>query len=180
MDPRAPRLRTRCGSEAYTTPELVTAGRGYDARATDAWACGVVLFAVCVRRLPFGDGVDADAGEGTGIRGEPGSLGRQGYGYSEAQRAEGEMMEGKGGWAERRRIARGEYEWPSVLVLGRGWRDRTGGNRRAGEPEWGAGMGTGDGECRFSFNLNAAAFRPMTPGQFKCWPIPLDQLLPCW
>ncbi|KDR81926.1 hypothetical protein GALMADRAFT_33290, partial [Galerina marginata CBS 339.88] len=45
-------LSTRCGSEAYAAPELVTGGGGasgrgvYDARKTDAWACGVVLYAL--------------------------------------------------------------------------------------------------------------------------------------
>ncbi|KAF9484955.1 Pkinase-domain-containing protein, partial [Pholiota conissans] len=39
-------LSTRCGSEAYAAPELVTGGGVYDARKTDAWACGVVLYAL--------------------------------------------------------------------------------------------------------------------------------------
>ncbi|KAF8188331.1 kinase-like domain-containing protein, partial [Pholiota molesta] len=39
-------LSTRCGSEAYAAPELVTGGGMYDARKTDAWACGVVLYAL--------------------------------------------------------------------------------------------------------------------------------------
>ena len=103
-------LSTRCGSEAYAAPELVMGGGGsssstsgkktrrgvYDARETDAWACGVVLYALVARRLPFGEGVGA-GGEG---------------------RIGGERGEGKGdgGVLERRqwlmRIARGEWEWP--------------------------------------------------------------------
>ncbi|KZP16372.1 kinase-like protein, partial [Athelia psychrophila] len=41
-------LSTRCGSEAYAAPELVLppAGGWYDARQTDAWAVGCVLFAL--------------------------------------------------------------------------------------------------------------------------------------
>ncbi|KDQ34020.1 hypothetical protein PLEOSDRAFT_1110814 [Pleurotus ostreatus PC15] len=62
---------------------------GYDARETDAWACGVVLFALVCRRLPFGEGA-------MGIRGE--------------------REEGNGGVADRRRwlmkIAKGDYSWP--------------------------------------------------------------------
>ena len=107
-------LWTRCGSEAYAAPELVTGGstgggsreggggeenhrRGvYDARKTDAWACGVVLYALVARHLPFGEGVGAQSIGGNRIGGERGA--------------------GRGSAAERRhwlmRIARGEYEWP--------------------------------------------------------------------
>ncbi|TDL20119.1 kinase-like protein [Rickenella mellea] len=116
IDPDAPRLRTRCGSEAYAAPELVVRGSvfrrssqrsqrtqhttssqharegnasrwsigssaggsslqhhgslkvdggqdgeeemvdadgTYDGRETDAWACGVVLYALATRALPF-------------------------------------------------------------------------------------------------------------------------------
>ncbi|KAF8655813.1 hypothetical protein AX16_002898 [Volvariella volvacea WC 439] len=92
-------LSTRCGSEAYAAPELVMGGGGdghpgiYDARETDAWACGVVLYALVARKLPFGEGVSIDAGK---INGENGR---------------------RGGVAERRawlmRIARGEWIWPT-------------------------------------------------------------------
>lgn len=104
-------LWTRCGSEAYAAPELVTGGGGsgssaggesnergvYDARKTDAWACGVVLYALVARHLPFGEGVGAQPiGGGNRIGGERGA--------------------GRGNLAQRRqwlmRIARGEYEWP--------------------------------------------------------------------
>lgn len=112
-------LSTRCGSEAYAAPELVMGGGGssstsgkktrrgvYDARETDAWACGVVLYALVARKLPFGEGV-AGAGGGGG-----GKIG-------------GEKGEGKGsgGVFERRqwlmRIARGEWEWPGGELLER-------------------------------------------------------------
>lgn len=52
IDPSSPLLTTRCGSESYAAPELVT-GRPYDGRETDAWSCGVVLYALVWRRLPF-------------------------------------------------------------------------------------------------------------------------------
>lgn len=45
-------LTTRCGSECYAAPELVL-GSPYDGRQTDAWACGIVLYALAVRSLPF-------------------------------------------------------------------------------------------------------------------------------
>ncbi|KAI9782376.1 MAG: hypothetical protein M1839_005249 [Geoglossum umbratile] len=52
IDPAHPLLTTRCGSEDYAAPELLM-GLPYDGRATDAWACGVVLFALLQGRLPF-------------------------------------------------------------------------------------------------------------------------------
>ncbi|KAI0028190.1 kinase-like domain-containing protein [Vararia minispora EC-137] len=76
IDPADPWLRTRCGSETYAAPELLLASASaddepaythlsraptdggpegaYDGRETDAWALGVVLFALATRRLPFG------------------------------------------------------------------------------------------------------------------------------
>lgn len=52
IDPAHPTLVTRCGSESYAAPEIVT-GKPYDGRQTDAWACGVVLYALATRALPF-------------------------------------------------------------------------------------------------------------------------------
>ena len=52
VDPDDPWLTTRCGSESYAAPEIVMGSR-YDGRDTDAWACGVVLYALTTRRLPF-------------------------------------------------------------------------------------------------------------------------------
>lgn len=107
-------MATRCGSEAYAAPELVTGtgggggGRGvYDARRTDAWACGVVLYALVGRQLPFGEGV-AVGGGATG-----GAAGRRGGSRIGGERG---IEIGHGGKVERRhwlmRIARGEWEWP--------------------------------------------------------------------
>ncbi|KAJ1566926.1 hypothetical protein HK405_007883 [Cladochytrium tenue] len=45
-------LTARCGSEEYAAPEVVLQ-RPYDGRRTDAWACGVVLFAMLAGQLPF-------------------------------------------------------------------------------------------------------------------------------
>lgn len=45
-------LTTRCGSDDYASPELIM-GQAYDGRQTDAWALGVVLFALMEGRLPF-------------------------------------------------------------------------------------------------------------------------------
>ncbi|KAJ7577525.1 kinase-like domain-containing protein [Mycena floridula] len=117
IDPGKPLLSTRCGSEAYAAPELVIgtgrrgvassdilwgAGKasgssgGYDARETDAWACGVVLYGLVARRLPFGEG----PGEAVG----PGIV--------------GETVQRTVTPSERRawlmKIAQGEWKWPEV------------------------------------------------------------------
>ncbi|GAA5844269.1 hypothetical protein JCM11251_003747 [Rhodosporidiobolus azoricus] len=52
INPSSPLLSTRCGSEAYAAPELIM-GKKYDGRATDAWALGVVLFAIITGVMPF-------------------------------------------------------------------------------------------------------------------------------
>ena len=63
--PESPLLQTRCGSEDYAAPEILM-GQPYDGRATDAWALGVLLYAMMEGRLPF------DARPGT--RGDPEKL----------------------------------------------------------------------------------------------------------
>lgn len=50
--PESPLLETRCGSEDYAAPEVLL-GQQYDGRATDAWALGVLLYAIMEERLPF-------------------------------------------------------------------------------------------------------------------------------
>lgn len=50
--PESPLLTTRCGSEDYAAPELLM-GQPYDGRQTDAWALGVMLYALIEGRLPF-------------------------------------------------------------------------------------------------------------------------------
>lgn len=104
IDPASPLLTTRCGSESYAAPELVT-GRPYDGRETDAWACGVVLYALITRRLPFD--VVTHEGQDTSMRHE----GRE----SEPKRVRGPRRDER---AERRallmRIAKAEYSWPAA------------------------------------------------------------------
>ena len=63
--PESPLLETRCGSEDYAAPELLM-GQPYDGRQTDAWALGVLLYALMEGRLPF----DALPG----ARGDPAKL----------------------------------------------------------------------------------------------------------
>jgi protein-serine/threonine kinase len=115
IDPARPWLTTRCGSEAYAAPELVIGGsgeggwRGYDARETDAWACGVVLYAVACRRLPFGEGPDVDGQRGGG----GGAIGREERGAASG-RGERERSGARRAWLSR--IARGEWEWPKDSV----------------------------------------------------------------
>jgi protein-serine/threonine kinase len=50
--PESPLLTTRCGSEDYAAPEILL-GQPYDGRHTDAWALGVLLYALMEGRLPF-------------------------------------------------------------------------------------------------------------------------------
>ncbi|KAE8265113.1 hypothetical protein A4X09_0g6762 [Tilletia walkeri] len=67
IDPATPHLETRCGSEEYAAPELIM-GRRYDGRKTDAWALGVVGYALLTGSLPFLEdlpGSNAGAGSGS-------------------------------------------------------------------------------------------------------------------
>lgn len=45
-------LTHACGSPDYAAPELLL-GQPYDGRLTDAWALGVLLYALIEGRLPF-------------------------------------------------------------------------------------------------------------------------------
>ncbi|KAJ3928473.1 MAG: hypothetical protein NXY57DRAFT_515651 [Lentinula lateritia] len=80
-----------------TDSESENAG-GYDARETDAWACGVVLYALVARRLPFGEGPGETLGAGQ-ITGEGGFI----RGFSPMERRQWLM-----------KIARGEWHWPGI------------------------------------------------------------------
>ncbi|KAF7974994.1 hypothetical protein HWV62_10593 [Athelia sp. TMB] len=111
-------LSTRCGSEAYAAPELVLPpppsfsrthsrsksegddggkeeGGWYDARATDAWAVGCVLYALLARALPFGEGPPSPSPSPSASSPHSSAQGR------EARRA----------WLGR--IAEGAWSWPS-------------------------------------------------------------------
>ncbi|OJD12667.1 CAMK protein kinase [Emergomyces pasteurianus Ep9510] len=63
--PASTLLQTRCGSEDYAAPEILM-GQPYDGRSTDAWAMGVLLYAIMESRLPFDPLPDA--------RGDPAKL----------------------------------------------------------------------------------------------------------
>ena len=96
IDPKNPMLATRCGSDAYAAPEIVT-GSMYDGRKADAWACGVVLYALATRTLPFDRKVSSTSSP-------------HGYGG----------VDGVGG-ARRSylvRIAQGVYTWPEPGTSG--------------------------------------------------------------
>lgn len=56
VNPASPLLATRCGSEEYAAPELIM-GKMYDGRQTDAWALGVVLYAIVTGVMPFVEAV---------------------------------------------------------------------------------------------------------------------------
>lgn len=47
-------LETFCGSFAYACPQILR-GENYDGMAADVWSVGVVLYALCCSRLPYGD-----------------------------------------------------------------------------------------------------------------------------
>ncbi|SCV73528.1 BQ2448_7454 [Microbotryum intermedium] len=99
IDLRQPTLTTRCGSEAYASPELIM-GKPYDGRRTDAWALGVVLYAVVTGVLPFlEERAPAAMSAGGG-----GSVGVDaGGGSDEARKARRTYL---------LKIAKGEYHWP--------------------------------------------------------------------
>jgi len=105
-------LETRCGSEEYAAPELII-GKQYDGRQTDAWALGVVLYALITGALPFIEDpsaeVDACAQQPPRERPSraplmtsPGSNGSN-------------ERENKARKAHLLRIAKGELHWPAHM-----------------------------------------------------------------
>ena len=106
IDPANPLLTTRCGSEYYAAPEIIL-GKPYDGRKTDAWAMGVVLYALATRFLPFDRNVptastlDANAA-------------RQAASPTRSARPS-PLRETKRTYLSR--IAKGEYHWPGLLPV---------------------------------------------------------------
>lgn len=45
-------VSTKCGSPSYTSPECIS-GQPYDAKISDIWSCGVLLFAMLFGQLPW-------------------------------------------------------------------------------------------------------------------------------
>ncbi|KAI5307623.1 hypothetical protein KEM55_007811 [Ascosphaera atra] len=78
--PASPLLTTRCGSEDYAAPEIIM-GQPYDGRATDAWALGVLLYALMENRLPF-DPLPSARGDRAKLRARtPHRIARVEYGW---------------------------------------------------------------------------------------------------
>ncbi|SAM82552.1 related to SNF1-related protein kinase KIN10 [Ustilago bromivora] len=92
IDPSNPLLETRCGSEEYAAPELII-GKKYDGRKTDAWALGVVLYALITGSLPFMEEVNV--------------------GVNCAREGHGEERDPKQRKRHLLRIAKGDLRWPS-------------------------------------------------------------------
>lgn len=105
IDPDNPLLVTRCGSESYAAPEIVMAIK-YDGRQTDAWACGVVLYALATRHLPF-DQVAVGPGSGGGSGSEHGGS------LASPNGSVASSVGGKGRRSYLIRIAKNEYSWPA-------------------------------------------------------------------
>ncbi|KAG9051141.1 hypothetical protein FS837_011987 [Tulasnella sp. UAMH 9824] len=105
IDPNNPLLITRCGSESYAAPEIVMAIK-YDGRQTDAWACGVVLYALATRHLPF-DHVNVGPGSGGGSGSEHGGS------LASPNGSVASSVGGKGRRSYLIRIAKNEYSWPT-------------------------------------------------------------------
>lgn len=92
-----PLLTTRCGSEAYAAPEVVM-GNLYDGRKTDAWALGVVLYALVAGELPFEEGAPLPPGRARALS-TASNMSAAGDGPRDIRRRT--ML----------RIAKGEYGW---------------------------------------------------------------------
>lgn len=99
IDPNAPLLETRCGSEEYAAPELII-GKRYDGRLTDVWAMGVVLYALLSGSLPFLDFADTSFSHGQGMINAREDAGPN---YQTDPRARKQHL---------LRIAKGDLRWP--------------------------------------------------------------------
>ncbi|PWN37989.1 kinase-like protein [Meira miltonrushii] len=100
IDPNAPLLETRCGSEEYAAPELII-GKRYDGRLTDVWAMGVVLYALLSGSLPFLDFADTSS-QGQGMINAREDAGPN---YQTDPRARKQHL---------LRIAKGDLRWPQL------------------------------------------------------------------
>lgn len=99
VDLSSPYLETRCGSEEYAAPELIM-GKRYDGRQTDAWALGVVLYALLVGHLPFVE-------DGSGVSPS---------GTDKSQISPSSKGSTRSRKAYLLKIAKGEYQWPAAKV----------------------------------------------------------------
>lgn len=93
--PESPLLETRCGSIDYAAPEIIM-GQPYDGRATDAWALGVILFALMETRLPFDPSPNA-RGDQESLRARtPHRIARCEYVWAKYGDDDGDWDDGKG------------------------------------------------------------------------------------
>lgn len=102
IDPNAPHLETRCGSEEYAAPELII-GKRYDGRQTDVWAMGVVLYALLSGSLPF-----LSSGEGSNP-----SINGRGMANAREDSHESHLIDARARKSQLLRIAKGDLRWPS-------------------------------------------------------------------
>ena len=57
--------KTRIGTPAYISPEVYQGARPYDGKASDVWACGVVLYVMLAGAYPFQDPDHPDSNHAT-------------------------------------------------------------------------------------------------------------------
>ena len=57
--------KTRIGTPAYISPEVYGGARPYDGKASDVWACGVVLYVMLAGSYPFQDPADPNSNHAT-------------------------------------------------------------------------------------------------------------------